>query len=101
MPAAVAIATTAASRVAYRICDVARMTLISERRILDACRNGELDHIHAGGRRLMTQTQIDAMLAKYSTGVTAAAAAEATDELEQARQATRRNAARRGARHRV
>lgn len=93
-----AIAAGPGERLAYRVADVAQMTGVSLRRLLDSCRSGEVDHIRMGGRRLMTQAQIDAMLTQYSTGITAEAKREPVDELEQARVASRRNASRQTAR---
>lgn len=93
-PSALAIAEGPGPTVLFLVADVAAMTRISKRRILDACRSGELDHVHAGGRRLMSQQQIDAMVAHFSTGVTKPAAAKALDGVAAVLQASRRNAAR-------
>ncbi|MGX6605582.1 helix-turn-helix domain-containing protein [Micromonosporaceae bacterium Da 78-11] len=90
--AGTAVADGPGKTVTYRIPDVAAMTHISARRIVDACRSGDIDHIHAGGRRVMTQAQIDAMLAFFSTGAKPKAAP--INSREQARQSSLRAASR-------
>jgi hypothetical protein len=76
----------------YRIADVAQMTHISQRRILDACRAKKIAHIHAGGRRLMTQSQIEAMLTFFTAA--ASQVPVSADPREQVRQSSLRAAAR-------
>lgn len=80
----------------FPIPDVAAMTNIGKRRILDACRADKLEHVNAGGTRSMTVAQIAAMLRYFSTGATTAppAPVEPVDPLRQAREKSRRIAAR-------
>lgn len=83
--------TVAAEPWPLSLTEVAARTGISRRRILDACRAGELEHVHNGDFRGMTHDQVSAMLTHYSVGGSTAAPATPADELAQARQLSRRN----------
>lgn len=90
MDASVVVADSPGQIYAWPIADVAAMTHISKRRILDACRAGQLEHIKAGGRRVMTRPQIDALLAKFKMPVEVRP--EPADDMAEAIRLSRRNA---------
>jgi hypothetical protein len=77
----------------YTLRQVAAMTNLSWRRIADGCRKGEIDHIHDGGKRVMTEEQIAKLLAartRRSTDVETPA--QPADEMARARELSRRSA---------
>jgi hypothetical protein len=77
----------------YTLEEVARLTHFSLRFLTVACRGGELIHTRQGKFRGMTRAQIRNLLDLYSEGG-AEGAGLPLDDLEQARQASRRNARR-------
>jgi hypothetical protein len=79
----------------FPIPDVAALINVGTRRILDACRNDQLDHVNAGGRRSMTTAQIAAALRYFSTGVAVEKPSPSVDPLAQAKAQSRANARRR------
>lgn len=81
---------TVYAKAAYTLREVAALTGLPYRPIVDECRAGMHAHVHKGGRRTMTPDQIKALLAKY----TEEPASEALDR----RSAARARAAKRVAR---
>lgn len=80
----------------YRISEVAQMTGMSQRSILDDCRAGRVEHVHRGDLRGMTAPQIKQLVDNYVEGGDPAAARSAT--ATDAVQMSRRNADRTGKR---
>lgn len=77
----------------YTLRQVAEMTNLSWRRIADGCRNGEIEHIHDGCKRLMTVEQVAKLLAaKTCRSADTDGAAQPVDEMARARQLSRRSA---------
>jgi len=86
----------------YTLPQVAKMTGLSLRSIERGCRNGTIKHLPKGEgtkrvHRVMTRTQVDALIAQRETAATPAAqpAPKHADELAEAREATRKRLARR------
>lgn len=75
----------------YPLSEVAEMTLLGERWLLDECRTGRAQHVQRGGRRGMTAAQIWALIDRHSEGGDPATVAPTTLS---AVQMSRRNAAR-------
>ena len=78
----------------YKVAEIAEITGMSKRAILDDCRSGTVEHVHRGNLRGMTARQLALFLARFSEGA-AATQPTAVDEVAQARKASRKNVARR------
>lgn len=78
--------------------EVAQMTGMSYRALLDDCRADKLEHVHRGDLRGMTKRQIAILVGRYSRGGDLSTPEEATDALAEARRMSRASGARRSGR---
>jgi hypothetical protein len=83
-------ATAALPRFSYTLPEVAVMTGLGLEGIQIGCRQGQIEHVHRGGARVMTPKQIKALLDAHTVQPTAApaAGAKSVDELAQFRAET-------------
>jgi hypothetical protein len=91
--------TTDAGERVFPLREVAAMTGMSHRALLDDCRADRLEHVHRGDLRGMTRRQIALLVARYSRGGDLAAPSTAAgDDLAEARRLSRQSGARRAPR---
>jgi hypothetical protein len=89
---------------AYTLEQVAERTGLAESTLVKDCRAGILEHVHKGDTRAMTPTQVNRMLKRYSTGgdladrVADQVRSDPTDEMAEARAASRKAAQRKSPR---
>jgi hypothetical protein len=90
--------TTDAGERVFPLREVAEMTGMSHRALLDDCRADKLEHVHRGDLRGMTRRQVAILVGRYSRGGDLEAPGRKPDELDVARQMSRNSGAKRGRR---